>query len=342
MGFLIQEIPGIDIRKSGNQILELRIYSVTDLMNHLSNIEQLTDLARFFSETYRKHLIEDKTIYEKLMEDIDAVSELLERIMRIDSGIMEKQNRLRNNLEKKEFEELCSKIKEGESKKFELIEEYMDKLSKLENFKSTPKEFVYRGQKNRKWKLEPAIFRKNEKKQFNYDYKNKEKEFYMLFAEHNHPDFEKQKTIFDKLALMQHYSVPTRLLDWTKNPLVALYFAAETDPENDSDGAVFVHAPQYIYYSNDEIVDIFCNLILNNSKREISLEELRNMEFSGRKIWEIIEQDSIVAFKILEIFSEDVFIRPIMTNERLRVQQGCFSLKGCLYNEKKLFFKRTF
>jgi hypothetical protein len=45
--------------------------------------------------------------------------------------------------------------------------------------------------------------------------------------------------------LMQHYGAPTRLLDWTDNPLLALYFAVADHP-GDSDAAIWALNPWWL------------------------------------------------------------------------------------------------
>ena len=45
------------------------------------------------------------------------------------------------------------------------------------------------------------------------------------------------------MVLMQHHRAPTRLLDWTESPLVALYFAAEETKNSSLDGAVWCLDP---------------------------------------------------------------------------------------------------
>ncbi len=48
-------------------------------------------------------------------------------------------------------------------------------------------------------------------------------------------------TAFDWLFVMQHYGVPTRLLDWTESPLIGLYFVVVEHPK--ADGTLWLLKP---------------------------------------------------------------------------------------------------
>ena len=52
---------------------------------------------------------------------------------------------------------------------------------------------------------------------------------------------------WDRLFLMQHYWMPTRLLDWTENPFIALYFALRGSRSEPSDkaAAVWILRPEH-------------------------------------------------------------------------------------------------
>lgn len=47
-------------------------------------------------------------------------------------------------------------------------------------------------------------------------------------------------TPWEELAIAQHHGLPTRFMDWTTNPLVALYFAVRNTNSRSGDSAVYV------------------------------------------------------------------------------------------------------
>ena len=87
----------------------------------------------------------------------------------------------------------------------------------------------FRGQSER-YELLPSVFRLHEFKE------NNVKQKYYLDGTDLFYQFqrlaglqERCKSTFDWLCLMRHFELPTRLLDWSENLLVALYFAVSNE-----------------------------------------------------------------------------------------------------------------
>ena len=94
----------------------------------------------------------------------------------------------------------------------------------------------WRGQRDASWKLMPSLYRLGfEEKEVNLNGR------FRLMAKARKGEVPSNTDPLAWLFLMQHYRLPTRLLDWSQSPLVALYFAIEKP--DDSDAAMWALSP---------------------------------------------------------------------------------------------------
>ena len=92
----------------------------------------------------------------------------------------------------------------------------------------------WRGHSRKSWNLHPSIYHKNlAKNETNMavQFRNQ--------ARVRHRAVPDIKDGTSWLFLMQHYGLPTRLLDWSDSPLIALYFSIKDITTDDEDGVVY-------------------------------------------------------------------------------------------------------
>lgn len=194
---------------------------------------------------------------------------------------------------------------------------------------------AFRGEQYTGWQTQPKVFRPDVGL---YEHeKNAVRDLISI-----HPqEFQEDETMFDRLVRMQHFELPTRLLDVSTNPLVALYFATAEYKLNGKaeDGkvqALFLPEERQRYYDSDR-VSCMANLanFTADEKREMAKAyRLNRTDFNKhpvvrRLLWFVrIEKPHFEPQIDPRHLQQPVFVKPKMSNRRIIAQSGAFLIYG--------------
>jgi len=107
--------------------------------------------------------------------------------------------------------------------------------AKIERHRSS---YAFRGMSDASWMMQTSIMR------LGGNYASLENSILRNFKKYAYQDTVLRDTFWDWLVVGQHHGLPTRLLDWTYSPYVALHFATENLSHMNDDGVVWkVHIP---------------------------------------------------------------------------------------------------
>ncbi len=155
---------------------------------------------------------------------------------------------------------------------------------------------------------------------------------------------------------MQHYGLPTRILDITSNPLVALYFACCDHPKTNGEVLVFKIPKKEIKYFDSDTVSILSNLAKRPLTFDLSdaFRQSQHPEFTRYlpppydSVIDWFNQQGQIPYLLHEIREEKPYFLPIidpndldrvlavrvkLNNSRIVKQAGAFLLFGI--HEKK-------
>ena len=210
----------------------------------------------------------------------------------------------------------------------------------------------FRGQRDASWPIVAGIFRPKFKELL----ENEKRAVRDLISVHP-SEFATDETMFDKLVRMQHFGLPTRLLDVSRNALVALYFATEPSPHRKpSDGMVtaFAVPPEREKYFDSDSVSCIANLANMTSEEKGEIYRLKELlielpvdeqitKFNNdgviKRLHQFIKSEKSYFQPIINPIDllQPYYVHPKMSNRRILAQSGAFILYG-IDPFRELFF----
>lgn len=193
--------------------------------------------------------------------------------------------------------------------------------------------FYFRGHSDTNYVLLPSVMRKP-------SWLEHERDMYNETLIECPQEFYECQSHLDRLVHMQHYGLPTRLLDITRNPLVALYFACESNPKKHGEIIVFDVNNEDIKYPGSDTVSILASLPLftqdmkENFFKWASDVKLSYVDFNAKAIRLLHEiklekpafRDEIKKETITSCF----FVLSEKKNHRIIKQDGAFIICGLI------------
>ncbi|MDQ9091260.1 FRG domain-containing protein [Pseudoalteromonas haloplanktis] len=184
------------------------------------------------------------------------------------------------------------------------IESIEDLLKHLSDNNKDGRQIWFRGQAQSDWKLLPFYMRKDNMPSESTLLKKFKQSAAMLINTNAIPNSD-----FDWLFLMQHYGVPTRLLDWSESPLVALYFAVENFKHHeDQDAALWFLFP----------TDLNRNAGIKHRKEEDYIPAFEDIELETYSIASLKNNPNTELLPVATIATRN--------NARIQAQHGVFTI----------------
>lgn len=227
-----------------------------------------------------------------------------------------------------------------------LIKSVPDFLKAINTVDPYNKKLFFRGHSNSNYDCVPSVLRKG-------NFYKREDELYSSLRGLSVQNFSDKNSHLEILTEMQHYSLPTRLLDITTNPLIALFFAAYSVENNDSasNGEVIIlkaKKKQIKNFYSDSVEFQLALATMNSHNKKLILEKaykIKNKKKSKRiKLFNELPEVKRLVHEAGKtgVFYQNVldprdlqelfFCQPAMVNARINNQNGAFISFGSLKN----------